>query len=61
MYQSRSIAVAKGSKVPAAPKIQYFKKNVYAGAGVNVLRSVAVNGVFWLLFEKGRKITDTMG
>ena len=45
----------KGSKLPPPPKIDYFNRKVYSGAGVNVVRSVVSSAAFWLLYEYSTK------
>jgi hypothetical protein len=45
---------SKGQSVPA-PKIEFFRKDMYRGLGVSMGRSAAVNAVFFSAFELIKK------
>ncbi|KAL2890747.1 mitochondrial carrier protein [Ceratocystis lukuohia] len=55
IYQRNSLTSLRGEKVPPAPRVQFFKRNMYRGLGVSITRSAVVNAVFFTFFEGIKK------
>jgi hypothetical protein len=51
IYQKNSLMYSRGQKVEPRPKIKFFKRHMYRGLGVSMMRSCAVNAIFFSSFE----------
>ncbi|GFP56453.1 uncharacterized mitochondrial carrier C29A3.11c [Trichoderma asperellum] len=51
IYQRNALLYSRGEKVEPAPKIEFFKRHMYRGLGVSMIRSCAVNAIFFSSFE----------
>ncbi|OAA63175.1 mitochondrial carrier protein [Cordyceps fumosorosea ARSEF 2679] len=51
IYQRNSLLYARGEKVEPAPKITFFKRDMYRGLAVSMSRSCVVNAIFFSSFE----------
>lgn len=60
IYQRNSLLYARGEKVEPAPRIQFFKKQMYRGLAVSMSRSCVVNAIFFSSFEFIKKRIKTM-
>lgn len=55
IYQRNSLLYPRGQKVEAAPKITFFKRDMYRGLAVSMSRSCLVNAIFFSSFEFVKK------
>ncbi|KAK5997270.1 putative mitochondrial carrier C29A3.11c [Cladobotryum mycophilum] len=60
IYQRNSLLYTRGEKVEPAPKIEFFKRHMYRGLGVSMIRSCAVNAIFFSSFELIKKRIKTL-
>ncbi|KKA29821.1 hypothetical protein TD95_000456 [Thielaviopsis punctulata] len=58
IYQRNSLTSPRGEMIPPAPKVEFFKRNMYRGLGVSMSRSALVNAVFFTFFEGIKKEID---
>jgi len=50
---------SKGQEVEPPPKIEFFKRRMYRGLGVSMVRSCAVNAIFFSSFEFIKRHIET--
>lgn len=60
IYQRNSLLHSRGEKVEPAPKIEFFKRQMYRGLGVSMSRSCVVNAFFFSSFEFIKKRIKTL-
>lgn len=60
IYQRNSLLHSRGETVEPAPKITFFKRQMYRGLGVSMGRSCVVNAIFFSSFELIKKRIKTM-
>ncbi|KAG5921305.1 hypothetical protein E4U61_006873 [Claviceps capensis] len=60
IYQRNSLLHSRGETVEPAPKITFFKRQMYRGLGVSMGRSCVVNAIFFSSFELIKKRIETM-
>lgn len=60
VYQRNSLLYSRGEKVEPPPKIEFFKRHMYRGLGVSMVRSCVVNAIFFSSFELIKKRIKTL-
>lgn len=59
IYQRNCLVACKGEKVKREP-IKLWRKDMYNGLGVSIMRSAVINAIFFSAFELIKKEIDNM-